>query len=348
MSNRFDGLTLSSPLSGNVLSIDKSAFVFKPTFRNGIQEKNSLIYDVGIPKKKGIFGIQNINIQTWDMGQRDEQGKELEPLLNVRFSGKLLGHKEYLKGIGINNIEKVVSKINDSPGIKLDITKFIDNAQVNKCDCTKDLHLTRDWAFYLNSLSTLNLKNIWNRDITNLGRGSLVISGKSSSNSNRLIIYSKHRDLMKAYKRGDGFAQSMGVNTIMGLQNVLRFEQNIRSYRDMRKMFNVDKDRKLLDVLQSTENVNLNFFQKIRQSGEQMSLFQYSEEMKFIDLVRLKGMESIYKECHGDLQLINKLITKHSNSRHGHWERHFRNYATTISHEDDSNILNEIETLLSA
>ena len=205
----------------------------------------------------------------------------------IECSAKLL-HKNYKELININTFEQIFDNINSTGIMKID-KKAVSKCKVLKCDITKDIQvdniedIVRDlYLFHLNDKYLIE-KYKYN-GIT------LKKNNRDRRSKDRIMIYNKQLEVT----RDLNLLQYINVKDFTGK---LRFENNIRVHKKVRKKLNVSKENKLIDILESKENPIYDMVNNI---------YPYSsEQIKDIqNLMENKNKYSTYMTDTGRMQII--------------------------------------------
>jgi hypothetical protein len=179
-----------------------------------------------------------------------------EERASIEVSGKIL-HELYPQGINLETIERVTDEINRTGVLFIDRSRFLDEAEVFRCDACVNLPVTSIEASLLN-LRILELNDRWN--VTPYGKTGIVAQHRGITVDRRVIFYDKETELKTGRNRKWVDSGSLDPEAFKG---VLRGETNIRRYEDIRKLLDVEDPRRLLDVLASEENPVLKIFEML-------------------------------------------------------------------------------------
>ena len=281
--------------------IDRKQFLNAITFDGEGKEIVNKLY-----LKDQSLGLKNISIS------KRNYSTEIE------LSSKIL-KENYKDLIHKNNIELVVKKINDLGAVQFDTNEFIDSALVHRIDITNNLKpetsivkICRDLFIY----STANKYKVERAD-TNTG---LTVNGIARSNKERMIFYDKFEELNRNIKTNRILKQSININDFTG---VLRVENNLRSYADIRSAFGLSSGKTLFlkDLLSSRKKVNYNSFVKMFDLNNTDNLdFALLNERKvfirdldleargFANYQKLVGNRQIVINCDYNIKLIYYVV----------------------------------------
>lgn len=177
-------------------------------------------------------------------------------------SAKLLKSK-YLEGINENTFDKWVSEINKTGLIRINKYDLWESGIYHKIDVDNYIYLDskEKVSSYINELQLYASNNKYN--IRTWNNSGIVISGKAKSNSFRLILYSKGRELDRHKKENKIVKSYLSGFDIDRAGKQLRVETNLRTYRSIRTAYNMPKDNNrfyIKDILTSNANPNLRIF----------------------------------------------------------------------------------------
>lgn len=173
--------------------------------------------------------------------------------LVIEFTSKIL-KDDCISLINIDNIKQCLSNINKLGICKIDIEDILYDSIVVKCDVTKDFEIN----LQIKEICTQIRKSIKNYEKWKLKRYnkegiSIEKVAKTPKYKRRIIIYDKHKELMKVTNRK--FLNSLkSRNRIFDyFKNKIRIEVNINSMAQMREMLNIENNS-LSNVLNSEAN----------------------------------------------------------------------------------------------
>lgn len=224
----------------------------------------------------------------------------------IEISAKIL-NEDYLEGINLNQLDRVVDTINNSNLISLS-SNALDDAEVLRGDINKNIEMenVRD-AIDALKLGKTNSKFLVTDYNTSANNG-IVFQGKQTSYKNRQIYYNKHIEM--AAGKNQEFIQSIPNQEkfLKSLKHILRVEQNITSKKLMRQQFGIDEN-KLLSILKSSSNPVLDRHQKIMKHAKQSELFKYVDKYdKVQEVINHFGYEGILRKCNNKLDVAEDFI----------------------------------------
>jgi hypothetical protein len=239
-----------------------------------------------------------------DKGGRDYQ---------ITFSAKVLG-QDYLKGLTLNNWDRVFDTL--KPIIEIDRNTLFDTSKVFSCDTTNNLKI-EDIGFKHSQIYSALLSGRANMRFMPVSYQSRKKQGiefrGTQEEKNRMIVYSKHLDLLKPANRE--FLKSINASELIKQsEKQIRFEVNHTTLRSIRNRFSIENNS-LKSVLESKAPVNHNFLKKIMNVSDikQTSLFSEWEDFESKgfsgkDYLIMKGVQSIITDLECNDVLIKNLF----------------------------------------
>ena len=173
----------------------------------------------------------------------------IENELVIEFSGKILFHR-YKELISLNTIRECFENINSLGVCTLNIDAILLDAEVVKCDVTKDVRC--DNVAEMSSFIRSNIRNYNQYIVKKLRNGNLTIEKNVTSRQykKRLIMYDKSKEMNKQENIRYMTEYNIPTNTF---DNVCRFEINLNSTAQIRKALGIS-DTSLQSVLTATKN----------------------------------------------------------------------------------------------
>lgn len=164
----------------------------------------------------------------------------------IETSAKILGDL-YHRGISSETLDRYVDGITAAGIIELDKGMFVLEAEVLRCDVTRNLHVED----VQESLRQLNLLAVNERYSTEPYDGTgVVFRRRVKTAPERMTCYDKHKEMARHNRKWIA-AGKLDPDPFKG---VLRMELNLKNHEPMRRMLNVENPRLLLDVLSSEAN----------------------------------------------------------------------------------------------
>ena len=249
--------------------------------------------------------------------------------MQLTFSAKVLG-QDYLQGLNINNWDRVFKEL--APIIDIDKNIVFDNSQVFTCDTTNNL-LIEDIGYKHNKIYSALLSGRSNFRFLPVSYNSKRKQGIEfrgvQGEKNRMIVYSKHLDLLK--KDNKDFLRSLNsARLIQEAEKQIRFEVNHTTLRSIRNRLKIE-DNKLSSVLQSKAPVNHNFLKKVMSITDLKQTTLFGEWETFSeqggegrDFVIYKGIQSIIKDLDCSDTLVKNMFQNIFNNEEVfkyHWHK---------------------------
>lgn len=203
--------------------------------------------------------------------------------LIIEFTSKILKDRS-VQLINQNNIRKCLDNISKLGLCNLDISAILNDAEVLKCDVTKDINWENisDIANYVNTHIKNNRKWVCKPYKSNIVLENVVSTPKYKK---RLTIYHKQKELSKC--ENTNFLNSLADKSAYQeyYKDKIRFELNLTTKEQIRKSLNI-ANTTLSEVLSSTTNPILNVLDEILdftklQAPANLSL-RDSERMAFL------------------------------------------------------------------
>jgi hypothetical protein len=245
----------------------------------------------------------------------------------LTYSAKVLGD-DYLTGITKENWCRGIDALSDI--IKVDTDMIYSDALVHRCDSTNNIWL-KDIGTDQKTICTSLLCAKANDRFKEYSYNNKIKKGiefrGTQTEKNRIIIYSKHLDLLK-YQNKD-FLKSLSNPTKMynDAVNQLRFEVNHTHFKSLRNRFDVETNS-LKNLLNSSAPVNHNFLKKVLSTKEIKQTRLFDEYLNFnsdaFAFIEYKGLQSIIKELNYQDQTIKdffKNMFPDENTFKYHWYR---------------------------
>lgn len=220
----------------------------------------------------------------------------------VEFSGKIL-EENYPMLIHSGTIAECLSKINETKLCRMNVEKAIAASEVLKCDVTADIP-----SPFVKSIKELAMNTtLTNNDkwtIKNFQHGFILEKTVETPYlKRRLTIYDKHFEFTQKSKNfHDHIANKRDQSKYF--QNILRYELNIKSLRQMRILLEI-QNNKLTSVLSSTADPIM----KVLNDACATPIYQYHA-------TTLKEYKNEVFLCYhdNDLRKVEAAIRKYANA----------------------------------
>ncbi len=220
----FDRLKLISTID-NIEILDESAFIEK--YEDGVLVSSK--YSMKTPYLLSIEVKHSINE------------------LVIEFSGKVL-ESDYPRLISIDTIQQCFDNINALGIVNLNSVAMM-NAQVVRCDVTKDIKCTnfKELTDYIRS----HIANFKTYTCNQPRNGNLIIETNAMGKTHkRLTIYNKQTEMNNKKQNREYMEQ---YNITDEFDNICRLEMNLNNKEQIRQLLKI-QDNSLSSVLNSTAN----------------------------------------------------------------------------------------------
>lgn len=217
----------------------------------------------------------------------------------IEFTGKILG-SDYPKLISLSTIHKCFQAINSTGIVTLDVEVMMD-ADVVKCDVTKDIHsddvpkLTNYVRQHISSYQKYICRRLRNN---NLVVEKNVVTRKTKK---RMTIYDKGKEMQKV--ENQRFVEAYGLEG--AFDGICRFELNLNSKEQIRNALG-SSNTKLQTVLSSDANPILNFLDEVIGSTPEPT--SMTDKKSYVTML-------ILKDCDYDLEKVEAKMRQFYTSR---------------------------------
>lgn len=240
--------------------------------------------------------------------------------LVLEFTGKALLDK-YPQLINYETIKDSLNNINKLNVCRLDVEAILHDAEVAKCDVTKDIETDIN---VINNTIRQNLKNYTKWFVEQRNNGIVLKNVVSTPKyKKRLTIYDKYKELEKANNMNFLNGLSARDEILSYFKGKVRFELNINTKQQIRQLLNIPNNN-IQNVLNATANPILTIIDEAvkyePQQQKALTLRDYEHELLLrdcdFDLVKveakvralsskntsIKRMMQPYKELYKRLQ----------------------------------------------
>lgn len=170
--------------------------------------------------------------------------------LVIEFTGKIL-FENYPNLICSETIVQCLQNINRLGICKLEVDAILQDAEVVKCDVTKDIKC--DFKSLISTIRQ-NITNYSKWNVKSYGNGIVVENVVATPRyKKRLAIYDKGNELRKATNINFINSLKNSCKVIDYYKNKIRFELNINTKQQIRQFLNIPNNR-LINVLSSKAN----------------------------------------------------------------------------------------------
>ena len=221
-----------------------------------ITTRLSLTYNNSYFDKMAIENQSNLN---WEIKKETLFKSHLQVLLGVKeisikdnslildISGKVVAKKDSLGYLNKYTIENALRNINNSTApISFNINEAISSAYILYCDVNQDIIVDNPQAV-LKALKLL-LQVCSNRFKIMKYDSGVLVKPIAKSVKDSLCFYYKYQEITKktsTYLR-DEYIEKIGLEYLGKTKNIIRVERHLGSWRDIRKAFNIEVDKKKL------------------------------------------------------------------------------------------------------
>ena len=217
----------------------------------------------------------------------------------IEFTGKILG-SDYPKLISMNTIRQCFQAINSTGIVTLDVEVMMD-ADVVKCDVTKDIHtddvpkLTNYVRQHISSYQKYICRRLRNN---NLVVEKNVVTRKTKK---RMTIYDKGKEMQKV--ENQRFVEAYGLEG--AFDGICRFELNLNSKEQIRNALG-SSNTKLQTVLSSDANPITDFLDEVIGSTPEPT--SMTDKKSYVTML-------VLKDCDYDLEKVEAKMRQFYTSR---------------------------------
>jgi len=262
--------------------------------------------DTETKSQKGIE-IRNVDIhKNIDYGLNAIQVDNLRGEIIISGSAKIL-KDNYKQSISLNTLDQFTEEINKHGFIEVASDKLL-RSTLLVCDPVNTMRVTDLNKSVRSVIQFANMNSSYEVG-SYLTKGSLGYTAKRKVKSykERQVGYSKLHDLKKD-KHNRDFSKDYPKMIRSFNLNDIRVESNIVAKSQMKKHFKV-VNTSLGSILNSSENVNSNVFQRIIKTGVQMDLFSDSfMSMAMTKIVKEYGYKSIFNQFGNNWDKVEQWI----------------------------------------
>lgn len=217
----------------------------------------------------------------------------------IEFTGKILG-SDYPKLISLSTIRQCFQAINSTGIVTLDVEVMMD-ADVVKCDVTKDIH--SDDVPKLTNYVRQHISNYQKFICRKLRNNNLVVEKNvvTRKMKKRMTIYDKGKEMQKV--ENQRFVEACGLEG--AFDGICRFELNLNSKEQIRNALG-SSNTKLLSVLSSDANPILNFLDEVIGSTPEPT--SMTDKKSYVTML-------ILKDCDYDLEKVEAKMRQFYTSR---------------------------------
>ena len=189
-------------------------------------------------------------------------------MARIEFTSKVLKQR-YDEKINYNNIAYCLEAINSIGVCKLDVDSILEDAEVEKCDVTKDVEGIdlRGLKDYI--VTHIENYNKWSAE-TYQHNNNVCLHNKVQKNEQKkyLEIYDKEREL--SLSKNKSFRCWAGEDVVRKMKGKIRFEVKLNHYNLVQTMLHIE-NRRLMTVLKSEANPITELLKKmLREDSERV------------------------------------------------------------------------------
>ena len=217
----------------------------------------------------------------------------------IEFTGKILG-SDYPKLISMNTIRQCFQAINSTGIVTLDVEVMMD-ADVVKCDVTKDIHT--DDVPKLTNYVRQHISNYQKYICRKLRNNNLVVEKNvvTRKMKKRMTIYDKGKEMQKV--ENQRFVEAYGLEG--AFDGICRFELNLNSKEQIRNALG-SSNTKLQSVLSSNANPITDFLDEVIGSTPEPT--SMTDKKSYVTML-------VLKDCDYDLEKVEAKMRQFYTSR---------------------------------
>lgn len=278
-----------------------------------LQTKAKYIYDLN-PDLVKTSRVNKTNIESFMIKQNTPFNLfiQLNPSEDkgiIEFSSKIL-LDDYPKLITWNTIYQCLDNICKMGVCRLEIDDIINDSDIISCDITQDLngiHLSSNFKqillAYLRHLSKYHIQKYGSSGYT------IIKDVSTDSSKVRLIIYDKHKEILKATNR-DFINKLENPSSLLNhFINTYRIETNLRTFDQIRKYCETENNS-LVSVLNSKANPLLKIFDIVFAEDFSQGNIPINNTSSIFDYTSMDQLRIalVLKECNNDLTKVDALL----------------------------------------
>lgn len=217
----------------------------------------------------------------------------------IEFTGKILG-SDYPKLISLSTIRQCFQAINSTGIVALDVEVMMD-ADVVKCDVTKDIH--SDDVPKLTNYVRQHISNYQKYICRKLRNNNLVVEKNvvTRKMKKRMTIYDKGKEMQKV--ENQRFVEAYGLEG--AFDGICRFELNLNSKEQIRNALG-SSNTKLQTVLSSDANPITDFLDEVISSTPEPT--SMTDKKSYVTML-------VLKDCDYDLEKVEAKMRQFYTSR---------------------------------
>jgi len=310
---RLDSNTIQIPFDSiNQIDYNNSKFVHSQPIKNGQILKDT--YSVG--SKELPVGISSIIID--DFRQQ----------VSISTSAKILCN-EYLEGINLNTYSQWIDSINKVGIISIDKNKAFEQGIFQKIDTTNNIDLStlydldNSWNEVLGYLEVAKLNDRFSVDSYSNKHNQGITYRGNQKEKNRLIMYRKYLDLLKADNKGFLKLVSRPVELLNTTKNILRVESNHTTFKAIKSRLKIETNS-IQEVLTNGKNPNPFMLDKITQphrANQLLMVFnEYNpSEYDLNEVIKLEGIKNIIRNANYCEKTLKQFVKRYTTESMFRW-----------------------------
>lgn len=272
--------------------------------------------------------------------------------VTISISSKLIPAL-YYEMININTIVRYLRELLSLNLIQFDINSVIENSTVRTIDITNNLTV-ENVKEYINDLNIFSINDKYKVEKTK--DQTLTFTTKRKRNNERITLYYKYPELQK--KDNEEFRRLIDIEPF---RYTLRVETRLVNFKVMRESFNIS-DNRMINILNSTENVNYNLFSEITNIknidieifNNFKQLIEMRDHKQRSAIEKRAGQLTIIKMLNSDIGLIKLFIDRNCSkkSNNSAIKKEYKQLIKSLNDKENNNLIdkkvNKIKEMLLA
>lgn len=310
---RLDSNTIQVPYDSiNHIDYNNPNFLHSQPTKNGQIIKDTY----SVSSKELPVGISSIIID--DFRQQ----------VSISTSAKILCN-EYLEGINLNTYSQWIDGINNVGYLQIDKNKAFEQGIFQKIDTTNNIDLSNlydlenSWNEVLGYLEVAKLNDRFSVDSYSNKHNQGIAYRGNQKEKNRLIIYRKYLDLLKADNKGFLKSLNRPVELLNTTKNILRVEGNHTTFKSIKTRLKIDSNS-IKEVLTNGQNPNILMLDKITQPHRENQLLMMFNEYNPNDydlneLIKLEGIKNIIRNANYCEKTLKNFVRRYTSDSMFRW-----------------------------
>ena len=310
---RIDSNTIQVPFDAvNFIDYSNPYLIHNRPTKNG-----EVIKDAYIVSSKDLpVGVSGLTIDN------------IRQQISINTSAKLLNN-QYLDGINTNTYAQWIDSINGLGLIDIDKYKTFEQGIFQKIDTTNNIDLSslynldNQWNEVLGYLEVAKLNDRFSIDEYDSKHNQGIAYRGNQKEKNRLIMYRKYLDLLKADNKGFLNSINRPVEFLNSTKNILRVESNHTTFKAIRTRLNI-KTNSIQDVLTNGINPNPKMLDKITQPHRENQLLmvfnEYSpDNYNLNEVIKLEGIKNIIRNANYCEKTLKQFVKRYTTQAMFRW-----------------------------